>query len=276
MLAEVAAGVVAGSLALLSDAAHMLTDAAALGLALVAARLATRPPSGPMTFGLGRAEILSAQVNGATLIALALLIVIEAVRRLLDPSDVEGGLVLLVAIAGALVNLVAARVLASPEKRSLNVEGAYRHVLTDMYAFAATAVAGAVVLLTGFRQADPIASLLVAGIMLVSGWNLLKASGRVILEGAPEDIDPEAIGRAMAARPDVIEIHDLHVWEVTSGFPSLSAHVVVAPGADCHGTRRELSRMLRDDFGLDHTTLQVEHATPSPLIGIENASPASR
>ncbi|MDX6698080.1 MAG: cobalt-zinc-cadmium efflux system protein [Solirubrobacteraceae bacterium] len=271
MAVEVVAGILASSLALLSDAGHMLTDAAALALSLVAARLATRPAGGAMTYGMGRAEILSAQVNGATLGVLGLLVTYEGIRRLADPPGVEGGLVLAVALAGIAVNLVVARVLAGAGRESLNVEGSYRHVLTDLYAFAATAVAAGVILATGFDRADPLASLLVAALMLRSAWVLLRASGRVFLEAAPEGVDPDAIGHALAAQPGVVEVHDLHVWEVTSGFPALSAHVVVGAEADCHATRAELEALLGERFGLSHTTLQVEHAPG--LLSIDRPAP---
>jgi cobalt-zinc-cadmium efflux system protein len=259
MLVEVVAGIAAGSLALLSDAAHMLTDAAALGLALVAMRLARRPAQGAMTFGYRRAEILSAQINGATLLALGVVIVIEGIHRLVHPPDVAGGAVLVVALAGIVVNLAATWVLARANRTSLNVEGAYQHILTDLFAFIATAVAGAVVLLTGFTRADGLAALLVAALMLHAAYGLLVASGRVVLEAAPEGVDPDAIGRALAAVPGIAEVHDLHVWEVSSGFPALSAHVVVARDADCHAARRELQALLQERFGIEHTTLQTDH-----------------
>ena len=266
MAAEVVAGIVASSLALLSDAAHMLTDAAAIALSLVAARLAARPARGSMTYGFKRAEILSAQANGITLLVLACFIVYEAIRRLVSPPDVEGGLVLVVALVGIAVNLTAAWTLARAERRSLNVEGSFQHIVTDLYAFIATAVAGALILLTGFERADPIASLLVAALMLRAAYGLLKASGRVFLEAAPEGIDPDAIGRELASQPGVVEVHDLHVWEVTSGFPALSAHVTVAPGEDCHAIRRGLRHRLEQRHGLHHTTLQVDHADDDALI----------
>jgi cobalt-zinc-cadmium efflux system protein len=269
MAVEVVVGILASSLALLSDAGHMLTDAGAIALSLVALRLAERPARGAMTYGLGRAEILSAQVNGATLLVLGLLVIYEAVRRLADPPTVEGTPVLVVALAGIVVNLVAARVLAGANRESLNVEGSFQHVLNDLFAFIATAVAAVVILATGFSRADAIASLVVAGLMLWSSYRLLKASGRVFLEAAPEGVDPNAIGNALAAQPGVVEVHDLHVWEVTSGFPALSAHVVVGTDADCHAARRDLERLLDERFDLHHTTLQVEHAEPARLLSIE-------
>jgi cobalt-zinc-cadmium efflux system protein len=265
MAAEVVAGILADSLALLSDAAHMLTDAAAIGLALFAARLARRPARGGFTFGFRRAEILSAQVNGATLVALALVIVVEGVRRLFDPPDVEGGIVLVVALAGIVVNLAATVVLAGAERRSLNVEGAFQHVLTDLFAFVATAVAGAVVLLTDFTEADGIAALAVAALMLRSGYGLLRDSGRVLLEAAPRDLDPDEIGTVLAAQNHVVEVHDLHVWEVTSGFPAISAHVTVRAGCDTQAHRRRLADLLRERFGVTHSTLQVETRHEGPL-----------
>ncbi len=282
MLAEVTAGVLASSLALLSDAAHMLTDAAALGLSLVAARLAARPAGGAMTYGLGRAEILSAQGNGVTLLILSVVIVVDALRRLVSPLHVDGVPVLIVALVGIVVNLAAAAILArghgdSDRPRSLNLEGSYRHILTDLYGFIATAVAAGVILATGFERADPIASLLIAGLLLHAAYGLLKESGRVFMEAAPAGIDPGEVGRALAGHPGVVEVHDLHVWEVTSGFPALSAHVVVRAGDDCHELRRVLQRVVSERFGISHTTLQVDHeAAPQPPLQIEVAPGAER
>jgi cobalt-zinc-cadmium efflux system protein len=260
MAVEVAAGVIANSLALLSDAGHMLADAGAIGFSLLALRLASRPAAGAMTFGFRRAEILSAQANGVTLLIVAGFIGYEAVRRLFDPPHVRGGLILAVALSGILVNLAAAWTLAGADRRSLNVEGSFQHVRVDLYAFIGTAIAAAIIMLTGFQRADPIVSLLIAGLMIRSGCSLVKASGRVFLEAAPEGLDPEAIGGALIAQPGVVEVHDLHVWEVTSGFPAFSAHVLVSAERDCHLARREMEAMLHERFGLDHTTLQVDHA----------------
>jgi cobalt-zinc-cadmium efflux system protein len=269
MAAEVVTGIVANSLALLSDAAHMLTDAAAIGLSLVAIRLAKRPAEGQMTFGLKRVEILSAQANGITLLVLAAIIAIEGVRRLIDPPGVDGALVLVVALTGVVVNLAATAVLARANRQSLNVEGSFQHLLTDLYAFIGTAIAAAVILLTDFNQADAIASLLVAALMLRSAIGLLRESGRIFLEASPKGLDPGQIGRLMAAQPGVVEVHDLHVWEVTSEFPALSAHVIVAQDTDCHRTRLELADLIEHEFGIHHTTLQVEHE-PRRLVQIEN------
>jgi cobalt-zinc-cadmium efflux system protein len=270
MVAEVTAGVLASSLALLSDAGHMLTDAAALAISLFAARIAERPAHGAMTYGLGRAEILSAQANGITLLILGLLITYEGISRLVSPPHVDGLPVLVVALVGIVVNLAATRILSSGEERSMNVEGSYKHILTDLYGFIATAVAAIVILATGFSRADPIASLLIAGLMLHAAYGLLKASGRVFMEAAPAGLDPNQIGNALAAQEGVVEVHDLHVWEVTSGFPAISAHVVVRAGDDCHERRRILQRLLEERFGVRHTTLQVDHeAAPQRPLQIE-------
>src|SRR5829696_6247640 len=248
MVVEVVAGVLADSLALLSDAAHMLTDAG--------------------SFGLARAEILSAQVNGASLLVLAGVIAWEALQRLGDPPEVEGAIVLVVGLAGAGVNIGAAWALSRAERRSLNVEGARAHVLMDLYASLGAALAGLLVLTAGFERADVIVALLVAALMVRSGFSLLGQATGVLLEAAPRGLDPEAIGNALAAHPGVREVHDLHVWEVTSGFPALSAHVLVPPDADCHARRAELELLLAERFGIQHATLQVEHESDGGLIDI--------
>ena len=275
MVAEVVAAVIASSLALLSDAAHMLTDAAALAVSLLAARLASRPAAGAMTYGLGRAEILSAQANGVTLLVLALLIVYESIRRLISPPAVEGSVVLVVALVGVAVNLLAVRILSGRDttgRRSLNVEGSYRHVVTDLFGFVATAIAAVVILSTGFRRADAIASLVVAGLMFHTAYVLLMASARVFMEAAPEGLNPRDIGRELAAQPGVVQVHDLHVWEVTSGFPALSVHVVARAGDDCHELRRRLQLILGQRFQIEHTTLQVDHEVAvQPPLQIEIA-----
>ena len=256
---EVATGLLAGSLALLADAGHMLTDALALGGALVAAQLAVRRPGGPWTFGLGRAEILAAQANGITLLVVGVWIVYGAARRFVSPPEVRGGVVLVVALVGVAVNLLATFVLSRADRESLNVRGAFLHVATDLAAFAGTAAAGALVLATGWDRFDAIAGLLVAALMLRSAWSLLRESGRIFLEGSPAGIDPAAVARALADDDDVVEVHDLHVWTVTSGFPALAAHVLVSPDADCHAARRRLARLLEQRFHLQHVTLQVDH-----------------
>jgi cobalt-zinc-cadmium efflux system protein len=212
-------------------------------------------------------EIVSALANGVTLLILAGFISYEAVRRLFAPPDVHGGLVLAVALVGILVNLAAAWTLSGANRRSLNVEGSFQHILTDVYGFIATAVAAGVILASGFQRADPIASLLIAALMTRSGLALVRDSGRVFLEAAPKGLDPQQIGEALVAQTGVVEVHDLHVWEVTSGFPALSAHVLVGADSDCHAVRRQIEAMLHERFALDHTTLQVDH-TGSELLEI--------
>ncbi len=265
MAAEVIAGVAAHSLALISDAAHMLTDAAAIALVLVTARLAARPPTGGYTYGLKRTEIMSAQANGITLVLLAAWLGYTAIRHLVTPPAVNGGTMLAVALAGVAVNVAATVLIARAggghgAPRSLNLAGAFRHIVTDLYAFGATAVAGAVIVLTGFDRADAIATLVVVALMVYAGAGLIKQSGRIFLEAAPAGLDPAAVGAAMAARPHVTEVHDLHIWEITSGMPAASAHVLVAPGEDCHAVRADLEAYLSREYGITHATLQVDHA----------------
>jgi cobalt-zinc-cadmium efflux system protein len=267
MAGEVVVGILAHSLALLSDAAHMLTDAGALAVSLIVLRLAALPAGGNRTFGLRRSEILSAQANGAALLVLAGLIVYGAVRRLVSPPHANGTAILVVALVGIGVNLLATWQVAGANRGSLNVEGSFQHLLTDLFAFVATAVAGAVILASGWVRADSVAALLVAALMLRASWGLLRDSGRVLLDIAPAGLPVEEIGTAMASHPGVVEVHDLHVWEVTTEFPTLSAHVLVEPGADCHGIRGELEQLLHERFALEHTTLQVEHA-PAKLVQI--------
>jgi cobalt-zinc-cadmium efflux system protein len=269
MAVEVAVGILANSLAVVSDAAHMLTDAAAIGLSVVAVRMARRPAGGAMTFGWRRVEIMAAAINGATLLVLAVAIVISAIERLVSPRAVSAWWMVGVAIVGIAVNALASLTLAGAGRESLNVEGVYQHVLTDLFAFIGTAIAGVVILLSGFDRADPIASLAVAGLMGLSAYRLLRDSGRVFLEAAPRGLDPQEIGPALVAWPRVVEVHDLHVWEVSSGFPALSAHVLVDADADCHAVRRELEGLLRERFAVEHTTLQVDHEGGGELIELE-------
>ena len=261
---EVAAGLIARSVALLADAGHMLTDAAAIGVALLASSIAARPAGGRWTFGFRRVEILAAQANGILLALLGVWIVYAAIRRLISPSDVEGEIVLGVGLAGILVSATATALLARGSRESLNVRGAFLHVATDVAAFAGTALAGLLVLLTGWSRWDPVAALAVAGLIFWAAYGLLRDSTRIFLEAAPGEIDPDVLGRALASEPHVVEVHDLHVWTVTSGFAALSAHVLVETAADCHAVRRSLEDVLRERFGLTHTTLQVEHAHGVP------------
>ncbi|GAA2830646.1 cation diffusion facilitator family transporter [Kitasatospora paracochleata] len=268
MAGEVVVGFAAQSLALISDAAHMLTDAASIVLALVAMRLAARPARGGYTYGLKRAEILSAQANGVTLLVLSAWLAYEAVQRLINPPDVTGSLVLITAMVGIVVNVAATWCMSKANRTSLNVEGAFQHVLTDLYAFIATAIAGLIVLTTGFRQADAIASLIVVALMLRAGIGLVRDSARIFLEAAPAGIDPDAVADRLVAAPLVEEIHDLHIWEITSGQPALSAHILVTPGGDCHAVRRDLQRQLREQYRISHSTLQVDHVGEEESSGL--------
>jgi cobalt-zinc-cadmium efflux system protein len=264
MVAEVVGGLLTGSLALLADAGHMLSDAGSLALALVAVRLAERPATPERSFGFKRAEVLAALANGVTLVLVSLWIFWEAYRRLSDPPEVLAGPVLAIAVAGLAVNGVAALVLARGESASLNVAAALRHVLADLAGSVGVIVAAGTILLTGWRYADPLVSVLIGLLVLASSWGVLRDSLRVLLEAAPRGLDPNEVGRAMVATPGVVEVHDLHVWTITSGFPALSAHVLVGPGQDCHERRRDLERVLHERFDIEHTTLQVDHA-PAPL-----------
>lgn len=270
MAVEVAAGVLSHSLALLSDAAHMLTDAAALGLSLVALGLAARPARGAMTYGFLRVEVLAAQVNGITLLLLGGAIVYSAVARLLSPPTVSAWTMVAVAVAGIAVNGGVVAMLAGAGREThMSVEGSFQHVLTDLFAFIGTGLAGVAILLGGFERADAVASLLVAALMLRSAVGLLRASGRVFLEAAPPGLDPREVGRTLAGQARVVEVHDLHVWELSAGFPALSAHVLVEREADCHATRRALEELLRERFGLAHTTLQVDHEDGGELLQLQ-------
>jgi len=259
------------SLALLADAGHMLTDAGALGASLLAIRLARQPASGAWTFGFKRAEVLSAQANGITLLVISALVAFEAISRLIHPLPVTGGIVVAVAAVGVAVNVAATWVLARANRGSVNVRGAFAHIITDLYGFIGTLVAGIVIIITGFERADSIASLIVVGLMLRAAWGLLRETGRILLEAAPEGYAPGEIVTAITSQPGVASVHDVHVWLITSGFPALSAHVLVRPPADCHQVRRELEQLLCERFALDHTTLQVDHA-PEELLTVGGTS----
>jgi cobalt-zinc-cadmium efflux system protein len=272
MAVEVVLGLAAHSLALISDAGHMLTDAFSLVLAILAARLAARPAHGRWTFGFKRAEILSAQANGITLLVLVGIFGYEAVDRLVSPPAVDGALVTFTALAGIAVNAAAALLISRANRTSLNVEGAFQHILNDAWAFVATAVSGIVVMVSGFDRADALASLVVAALMAKAGYGLVRESWKIFLEAAPEGIDPVALGARLREPDDVVQVHDLHVWAITSGFPALSAHVLVAPGRDCHAVRVELEELVRREYSIEHTTFQVDHA-PAEILTIGHAVP---
>jgi cobalt-zinc-cadmium efflux system protein len=265
LVVEVVVAFLASSLALLSDAGHMLTDAGALAASLWAARLAARPAQGVWTFGLERAEILSAAGNGVTLLVVSGLVAFEAVRRLVQPPHVDGGPVLVVAAAGVGVNLLAAWTMSKADRSRLNVEGAFQHVLTDLYGFLATLVAGAVIVLTGQTRADAVASLVVVLLMLRAAWGLLRDSGRILLEAAPSGMDLTDIRGHLTENPHVRDVHDLHVWTVTSDLPALSAHVVVDDDCFLDGHVLQLLDQMQaclvGHFDVGHSTFQFEAAS---------------
>lgn len=264
MLGEVVVAVASGSLALLADAGHMLTDVGALAGALWAARLASRPARGRWTFGWQRAEIVSAALNGITLLVVSGVILVESVRRLIVRPDVSGGPMVITALVGCAVNLVAARLMARADRRSLNVDGAYRHVLTDLYGFAATAVAGALILATGWARADAVASLVVVVLMVQAAWGLLRESGLVLLEAAPGSVDIDEVRRHLLETAHIIDVHDLHVWTVTSGLPTLSAHLIVEDRCFSDGQAPQVldrvQECLHGHFDVEHSTFQLEPA----------------
>lgn len=275
MMGEVVVAVLSGSLALLADAGHMLTDAGALAGAMWAIRLAARPARDHWTFGFKRAEVLSAAVNGVTLVAVSAVIMVEAIRRLLHPPPVAGAALLAVAAVGVVVNAAATGVLAKANRTSMNVEGAFQHLLTDAVAFGTTLVAGVVIVVTGFRRADSIASLLVVVLMARAAWGLLRASGRVLLEGAPEGVDLVAVRRHLLAVDHVVDVHDLHAWVVTSDLPALSAHIVVEDSCfgDGHAPQilDALQAALIGEWSVGHSTLQLE---PAGHVGHEHGTHA--
>jgi len=265
---EVVGGIYTGSLALLADAVHMLSDNLAIALALVAAWLATRPATPGRSYGYKRAEVLAALANGVLLVALSIWIFVAAIQRLADPPDVLGGWMLVIAVVGIAVNLAAGAVLYRSRAESINVEAAFRHVLADLLGSFGVFVAAVVILTTGWLEADPIVSILIGVLVLASAWTILRDSTEILLEATPRGMDATEIGQRLAGAAGVVEVHDLHVWTITSGFTALSAHVLVRPGEDCHGRRRELERLLHDEFGIEHTTLQVDHAAEGGLVEI--------
>lgn len=265
MVAEVVAAVAGGSLVLFADAGHMLTDVGALAAGMWAARLAARPATGTWTFGWKRAEVLSATGNGVLLVVAAVAITIEAVRRLITPARVDGAIVLGVALAGALVNIAATIALSRADRRSLNIRGAFAHLLTDLYAFLGTAVAGIVIIISGWDRADSVASLVVAGLMVLAGRKLLVDAGRILLEAAPSELSLDEVRAHLADVDHVLDVHDLHAWTVTSGLPTLSAHVVVEDHCFSSGHAPQildaLQSCLGHHFDVEHATFQLEPAS---------------
>jgi cobalt-zinc-cadmium efflux system protein len=266
---EVVGGILTGSLAVLADAGHMLSDTFAIGLALVALTLAARPSTPRRSFGFQRAEILAAFVNGLTLVLVSGWIVWEAIQRFRDPPEILGGWMLVVALAGLAVNGISALILMRSERESLNVEAALRHVLADLLGSAGVLVAAVVILTTGWTLVDPIVSVAIALLIVASAWSVLRDSSAILMEQTPSDIDAGAVATAIVSVPGVTSVHDLHVWRITSGFDALSAHVLVGRGEDCHGLRREIERRLESEFEITHTTLQVDHDASEALIELQ-------
>lgn len=262
VVAEVIGGLVTGSLALLADAAHMLSDAASLALAIGAIVLARRPPTRRLSFGFRRAEIIAALANGVTLVAVSIWIFIEAARRLDDPPEVLGGPALVIAALGLVVNVVGAAILWRSQGSSLNVRAAFLHVLADMLGSVGVMVAALIILTTGWLYADPLVSVFIGLVILVSSWRVLREATEILLEATPSGTDADEVAQAMRGVPGVTAVRDLHIWTITSGFPALSAHVLVGDDEDCHMRRRDLGRMLAERFSIGHTTLQVEHGAP--------------
>ena len=268
-LLEVVVGIISGSTALLADAAHVITDALAIGIALGSIVIARRPAGGRYTYGLGRVEILGAQANGAALLILAGMLGVGAVIRALDPPDVDGALVAITGVFGVVGNVLAAWALAKASRQSLAVEGAYQHAIMDALASVAAIAAGLLVLAGVSSIVDPLLALLITVLMVRSGWGVLRASTQVLLEAAPAGLSPAEVGSALVAVEGVVEVHDLHVWELTQGFPAVTAHVLLAPGSDCQATRFQLERVLSDRFSVAHSTLQVDNDHREELVQLD-------
>lgn len=269
--AEAVGGFLTGSLAVLADAGHLLSDVGSIVLALIAARLATLPAGGQRTFGYQRSEVLAALVNGLLLVGVSIAIAIEAVGRFSTPPAIDGWGVLALGAFGLAGNLAATVVLAAGQREDLNLEGVLRHSAADALGSLGVVVAGAWVLLGGSPLVDPIVSLLIAALVLASSWRLIKEPFNVLMESAPADIDVDAVGRSICGEEHVRSVHDLHVWTVTSGFGAIAAHVVVAEGADRDLIRRRLELTLKEAFGIEHTTLQMEEEASQDLLRVENA-----
>ncbi|MBA2692385.1 MAG: cation transporter [Rubrobacter sp.] len=259
MVVEVVGGLLTGSLALLADAAHMASDNFAIALALFAFWLSSKPSTPNRSFGYKRAEILAALANGIAIVAVSVWIFFEAARRFSEPPEVLGGWMMAVAVVGLFVNVAGAVILARSAGGNLNMEGAFRHVLADLLGSVGVILAAGVIVVTGWTYADPLISVGVGVLVLASSWKLLKEPVNILLEASPPNINAAEVGNRMASSPGVAEVHDLHIWTITSGFPALSAHILVGGDEDCHARRRDVEDMLRERYGIGHTTLQVDH-----------------
>ena len=271
LVAEAVGGLITGSLALLADAGHVLSDVGAIALGLFAARLAARLGGPRRTFGLQRAEVLASLVNGIALAVIAVVIAIEAVMRISDPVELDAVPVLVLGGVGLAGNLVATWILARGERSDLNLEGVLRHSLADALGSLGVIVAAVLILTAGLDVADPIASLLIAALVLASSWRLISEPVNVLMEAAPERLDVDRLGRELCTVEDVRGVHDLHVWTVTAGFEALAAHVVVRPGADRDRIRFRLEQLLHERFGIEHTTLQIVEDAEGGLLQVEGA-----
>ena len=274
LVAEAIGGILTGSLALLADAGHVLSDAGSIVLALIAARLATLPAAGRRTFGYQRSEVLAALVNGLLLVVVSVAVAVAAIGRFGDPPEIDGWGVLALGVLGLAGNLAATVVLARGQREDINLEGVLRHSVADALGSIGVIIAGAVVLLGGSPVVDPIVGLLIAILILASSWRLIKEPFDVLMEAAPAGVDPDRIGAAICEEEGVRSVHDLHVWTVTAGFGAIAAHVVVAQGADRDLIRRRLELTLSEGYGIEHTTLQMEEEASQELLHVENAPPA--
>jgi cobalt-zinc-cadmium efflux system protein len=269
---EAIGGILTGSLAVLADAGHLLSDVGSIALALFAAALASRPAAGRMTFGYQRSEILAALVNGLLLVVVAMAVAIAAFGRFSDPPEIDGAGVLALGLLGLLGNFAATVVLARGEREDVNLEGVLRHSAADALGSFGVVLSGAIVLLGGSPVVDPIAGLAIAVLILLSSWRLIAEPVGVLMEAAPAGVDVDAAGAAICEEGGVRSVHDLHIWTVTSGFGALAAHVVVVQGCDRDLIRRRIELLLRERFGIAHTTLQMEEEASDELLHVENAA----
>ncbi|MFO1209507.1 MAG: cation diffusion facilitator family transporter [Amaricoccus sp.] len=266
LIAEVVGGLLAGSLALLADAGHMLTDLAALAMAWLAFRVAQRPADATRTYGFDRLSVLAAFVNGLALFAIAAWILIEAIRRLGSPEPVKGGIMLVVATLGLFVNIAAFRVLSRGDRDSLNLRAALLHVMGDLLGSVGAIVAALVILATGWTPIDPMLSVLVSVLILRSAWSVVRESGHILLEASPPDFDPRAVAADLAAEvPDVTEVRHLHAWSISEARPMVTLEAVIRQGGDPEAARRQLKARLAERFGFDHATVEV--------LGADDAGP---
>lgn len=269
MLAEAVGGYLANSLALLSDAGHMFTDVAALALSLLAVRFASRPATPRKTYGFYRLEILAALANGVTLIVLSGLICFEAYERLRQPEEVQGRMLIAISVGGLAVNLISAWMLSHSHQDNLNMRGAFLHVLGDMLGSVAAIIAGVLVIWRGWRWADPVFSVFISLLIIYSSWRLVADAVNVLLEGTPSHINPATVEQAMRKISGVREVHDLHIWTITSGRHALTAHVVVSNASESYRVLREVRALLAEKFALTHSTIQIEDPTFATVVNLK-------